>query len=258
MTRLPEQVAATTALHLESLDAVAPGLVTGLYLTGSVALGDFHPHTSDIDGVVVTSSRVHGAELVRDVHARLPAKPAYDVCYVTAADLATPPRRDRPVAFTRDGEFKQLPNGGPVTPVLWAELARHAIPVREQPGLTVYDDDAALRDYTRDNLTSYWEPHLDTVAAYVKDRVAEEPIDAWIVGWTVLGVPRLHALLTTGAIVSKTAAGRHGADRFAQWAELCDRCLADRAGEPQRYTVEDARAAVAFGRAVIADAVRAG
>lgn len=52
---LPDELAAR---YLELIDTAAPGLVTGLYLTGSVALADFHPQTSDIDGVVVTSSRI--------------------------------------------------------------------------------------------------------------------------------------------------------------------------------------------------------
>jgi Nucleotidyltransferase domain/Domain of unknown function (DUF4111) len=253
---LPAEVAATTARHLELLDAAAPGLVTGLYLTGSVALGDFHPHTSDIDGVVVTSSRVTSPDLVQEVHAQLPDKPAYDVCYLTAEDLASPPRRDMPVVFTRDGEFRSIAGGGPVTPVLWSELARHAVAVRPCPGLVVTDDDAALRAFTVDNMSSYWRPHLDQVAAYLAGKPGDDPIGGWVVGWTVLGIPRLHALLATGAIVSKTAAGRYGAERFPQWAELCRRCVGERAGEAQRDTIADAASAVAFGRVVVEDALR--
>ena len=183
-------------------------------------------------------------------------EPAYDVCYLTAEDLASPPRRDRPVAFTQDGEFRSIAGGGPVTPLLWSELARHAIAVRPCPGLVVADDDAALQAFTVDNLSSYWKPHLDQVAAYLAGKSDDDPIDGWVVGWTVLGIPRLHALLATGAIVSKTAAGLYGAERFPQWAELCRRCVDERAGKPQRYTIADALAAVAFGRLVIEDALR--
>ena len=41
--------------YLEAVDAETPGLIAGLYLTGSVALGDFRPRASDIDFVAVTA-----------------------------------------------------------------------------------------------------------------------------------------------------------------------------------------------------------
>jgi predicted nucleotidyltransferase len=53
-------------LFLTAADELVPGLVTGFYLVGSVALGDFHPRgagrgrlstASDIDFVAVTVSR---------------------------------------------------------------------------------------------------------------------------------------------------------------------------------------------------------
>lgn len=41
--------------YLRVVDEEAPGLVEGLYLVGSVALGEFRPHTSDVDFVAVTA-----------------------------------------------------------------------------------------------------------------------------------------------------------------------------------------------------------
>ena len=57
---------------LERVQAVLGAHFVGMYLTGSLALGDFDPHTSDIDFVVVTggtlSDDLVGA--LRDLHAR--------------------------------------------------------------------------------------------------------------------------------------------------------------------------------------------
>ena len=39
--------------YLRSIDEEAPGLIEGLYLTGSVALGEFRASTSDIDFLAV-------------------------------------------------------------------------------------------------------------------------------------------------------------------------------------------------------------
>jgi hypothetical protein len=115
VTELPEVVTATTAQYLDPIDKALPGQVAGLYLTGSVPL---------------------------------------DVTYLTAAQLAVPPDPEKPVVFTLDGVFKVAPHGGPVSPVLWSEMARNAVPVRTAPGLVVHDDQQALRDFTRGNLTS--------------------------------------------------------------------------------------------------------
>jgi len=49
--------------YLRAIDAEAPGLVEGLYLTGSVSLGDFRAHTSDIDFVAVTANSPDAAAI---------------------------------------------------------------------------------------------------------------------------------------------------------------------------------------------------
>jgi hypothetical protein len=71
VTELPAVVAATTAQYLDLIDKALPGQVIGLYLTGSVPLGDFHPGSSDIDGVVVLASPLDSSEPVKDVHEAL-------------------------------------------------------------------------------------------------------------------------------------------------------------------------------------------
>ena len=154
---LPAEVEAITAQYLALTDNVLPGQILGLYLTGSVPLGDFHPGRSDIDGVVVVAEPMTEAA-VRPVHEKLPERPYFDVTYLTADELAVAPDRSKPVVYTLDGEFKEPPYGGPVGPVLWSELARQSLAVRSVPGLTVHDDQQALVDFTRANLTAYWAP----------------------------------------------------------------------------------------------------
>ncbi|TCO35483.1 hypothetical protein EV652_101363 [Kribbella steppae] len=62
---------------------------------------------------------------------------------------------------------------------------------------------------------------------------------------------RLHALLATGKIISKTAAGHHGAAEFLSYADLCTRAINHRAGHPITFTVADAVPTVALGRRVV-------
>jgi hypothetical protein len=193
--------------------------------------------------------------MVQPVHAALPSRPAFDVTYLTLDDLALPPDRDKPVVFTLDGVFKEAPRGGPVTPVLWSELARSPVVLRVAPGLVVHDDTQALAAFTRDNLTSYWAPMLDQLDAATAALPDDEVLDAWVVPWCVLGIPRLHALLATGNIISKGAAGRYTIAVFPDWVPLVERCLAHRAGDEQQFTVADANSAAVFGRTVIAAAL---
>ncbi len=250
---LPTEVAAVTSRYLSLADELLPGRVRGVYLTGSIPLGDFHPGRSDIDGVVVVDEPV-AEDDVRPIHEKLPERPYFDVTYLTAAALAAPPDRSTPVVYTIDGRFQDPTRAGTVTPVLWSELARQSLAVRAVPGLVVHDDHRALVEHTRDNLTSYWEVKLGELSAAFAERPADEVLPGWIVPWFVLGIPRLHALLATGNMISKTAAGHHGATAFPQYADLCTRAINHRAGNPIAFTVTDVAPTVTFGRTIIATA----
>ena len=52
---LPVPVAEALSVWIDSHDDAAPGLIEGLYVVGSVALGDWTPH-SDIDVVAVVAA----------------------------------------------------------------------------------------------------------------------------------------------------------------------------------------------------------
>lgn len=63
-----------TVLHVFAthLRAILGDHFRGMYLTGSLALGDFDPHTSDIDFVVLTGATLSAdlIEAIRDMHGR--------------------------------------------------------------------------------------------------------------------------------------------------------------------------------------------
>jgi hypothetical protein len=69
--------------------------------------------------------------------------------------------------------------------------------------------EATTSRYTRDNLTSYSARMLDQVETATAALPDDEVLEAWVVPWCVLGIPRLHALLATGNIISNGAAGGH-------------------------------------------------
>jgi hypothetical protein len=110
--------------------------------------------------------------------------------------------------------------------VTWHELARHGVTVHG-PALAeveVWTDDAELRRYTHDNLGSYWREQADALAQFPAE--AGKPD---IVSWCVLGVSRLHHLLATGELTSKTGAGRYAVEAFGErWRLIVTEALAVR------------------------------
>lgn len=240
MTPQPDRVQQVVDAYLEAVDREAPGLVEGLYLTGSVALGDFRPQTSDIDFVAVTSKPPDAAALTAlarahaSVRTRFP-RPSFDGRYVTWAELAQDPRQTEPGPYVYEGRFHARGQGD-CNPVTWLTIARHGVACRglAPARLTIWSDPSALKAWTLNNYDRYWEPLL---------RRAHRFPDLWWLTtftsygavWIVSGVCRLHYTLATGDIGSKSDACRYGLRTFpAQWHRALNEALrvreADRAG----------------------------
>jgi hypothetical protein len=243
--RLPAEVAEVTGRFLELIDASAPGLVQGLYLRGSLGFGEYFEGQSDVDFTVVMSARPDADQLTalaaahEAVFAARP-KPHFDGFHVLREDLAGAPDQcpDVPVMF--DGVFKPGTRDYDMNPVSWHELARHGVTVRG-PALSerdVWTDDAALRAFSHGNLSSYW--------AGVADSLVKHPVEAGepsLVAWSVLGVSRLHHLLATGTLTSKSGAGRYALTAFGpQWHRIIRDALRarERPGDVSSYEDEPA------------------
>jgi hypothetical protein len=225
---LPAQVTAITGRFLELIDAGAPGLVTGLYLRGSLAFGEYFPGQSDIDFTAVLAERPTAEQLdalalahaaVYDAHRH---GPRFDGFHLLRADLSSPPEEcpDLPCMF--DGSFR--PAGRfDVNPVSWHELARRAVVIRG-PALTdadLWTDDDALQAYSHANLTSYWAGVGEQLRAQ-----ADAAVTPWAVAWCVLGVSRLHHLLAVGELTSKSGAGRYALAAFgSRWQPIVREAL---------------------------------
>ncbi len=217
MTSLPARVEAVCATFLA---AVPDGLVTGLYLHGGLAFGEWVAGKSDVD-FTATLAREPAAEdlaALSAAHTAVAAafgdSPCFDGVHVLAADLTRHPDAcpDRPTVFRHAWE-----EAGRFTlsPVSWHELARHGVTVQGPSvgSLGIWTDDAVLRAFTLDNLDTYWRAHAERAAA--DPRAASTPFAC---EWVVPGVARLHHLLVTGEQTAKSRAVRwglgHYPDRF--------------------------------------------
>jgi hypothetical protein len=250
---------------LTAVDAAAPELVEGLYLTGSVALGDFRPHQSDIDFVAVVGSRPDAARRaalgrVHDELQRGGRRPAFEGVYVTWEDLATDPLQVAPAPFFHDGRFSAA-GSFELNPVTWHVLARHGVagrgPVPADVAVAV--DPAALASWSRDNLDGYWR-RWRARRARLWSPAGLAALGAWAPVWGVLGVSRLHYTLATGEITSKSGAGRYALETFPRrWHRLLEECLRIRRGAagPSWYRSRLSRReeALAFMALVVEDAM---
>lgn len=226
---LPADVDRVVTRYLALADAAAPGVVEGLYLVGSVALDDFHPRSSDVDFIAVSSEPVNegSRQALASVHADLAAevsRPAFEGIYVTFDELTrSPVNTAGPVHH--DGQLTAGPGGR--SPVEWATLAWHGVPVRgpDPAELAVQAGAAELTAWTLENLDGYWKRWI-TQSKDPATRTAMAMLTDWGLAWGVLGVSRQHYTVATGQITSKTGAGWYALSRFpARWHGVIEEAL---------------------------------
>src|SRR6185437_10621379 len=75
--------------YIARLDRVLPGASDGIYLTGSIALGDWCPGRSDLDVLTVTPRRLTDADIgaLASLHEQLASQPYLDAIYVDAGEI---------------------------------------------------------------------------------------------------------------------------------------------------------------------------
>jgi hypothetical protein len=258
MSSLPPAVVPRIDEYLDAVDNAVPGLVTGLYVTGSIALDDYQPAISDIDAVAVCRGRPDPGQC-RGLAQLHTAGPKVDVLYATANDLAADPRTlSLPCSIL--GEFMPT-DAFAANPVEWRILATKAVAVRGGPldAATIWFDADALRGWNLANLDGYWVSKTGEA-----ERVPPEFWARWESGlqWVVLGIPRLHHTIATNEVISKSAAGAYALDITDEhWHDVVRAAMALRANrqahlakEPETLVAD----AVALAKWLIDDAHRLG
>ncbi|MBB6170258.1 hypothetical protein HNR23_000318 [Nocardiopsis mwathae] len=250
---------------LHNVDSEAPGLVEGLYLTGSVALDDFRPHSSDVDFVAVTARPLTDADLdaLRRAHARTRSqvrRPQFNGIHVTWDDLTEDPMSCGPVASVLGGRFKEK-DTAEINPVTWHVLAERGVTARGPVPveLAVWDSPASLRDWSLGNLDEQWRRWRAKAGRLVSPR-GLAVLGSLAPSWSVLSVSRLHFTLATGEITSKSGAGAYALHAFPdRWDRIVNECLRIRRGSrlPSLYAnaLARRRAALDYIEMVLDDAL---
>jgi Domain of unknown function (DUF4111)/Nucleotidyltransferase domain len=230
---LPADVARTCAAYLTLADRYAPGQVEGLYLQGSVALGDYRPGVSDIDFVAVTG-QPPDPDIVRTIHRdlrRRHRRPFFDGLYVGWDDLRRDPALAAAGPAVREWRVDAASRfeRGLVT---WHVLAQGGVAVRGPAvaDLVVHTDWPALAEATRRSLREYWAPWTRRSAR------GATGLSCWATTWGVLGVARLRHTLEAGRVTSKTDAAAYALDTYdRQWHRIVREALRIRVGGAAMY-----------------------
>jgi hypothetical protein len=217
-------------LHARIQAALGDRLV-GIYLTGSLALGSFDRHTSDIDLLVLTGANLDDAAFgaLAGMHAQFAASRApwgaqIEAVYVPPAALRAAP----PAA-----EYPQIERGGPLfrAPLEdgWV-FQRHLL---REHGITIAGPDPRLlaEPTRRDEM----RPAVAAIAGTWLEQARSDP--DWI-AWArqrqnqvfvVLTLCRMLYSLATGAVAAKPAAAAWARQALAEpWAEHIARTFAAR------------------------------
>ena len=192
----------------------------GLYLVGSVALGDFRPGRSDIDFVALLDGPVGDIEALARVHAALARAgvPPFDGVYLPIDALRRAPEAGAVVPFSVEGRLRTGEPCREVNPALWRCLARAGRPIlgAAPAALGIADDDATLRAHTLADLDEYWRPWIAQGEAALAAKPPDSACDAKTLEWGVLGVSRIVCTLATGRVVSKREGGRFVLDHLSE------------------------------------------
>jgi len=153
---------------------------------------------------------------------------------VPLSRFSRPPREVTPVAGHVAGRFRVAGREGfDVNPVTWHTLAHHGIAIRgpERDGLQIRTDEAELRTSMLGNLNGYWHRWAERTRR--GGLITTRALPRRSAAWGVLGAPRLHYTITTGAIATKEPAAQYALEVFEpRWHGLIEDTLAYWRGAP--------------------------
>jgi hypothetical protein len=234
--------------------ARVPNLLTGLIVTGSATLDDWHPGLSDVDLVMIIARPPTPAELttITELHAATSASTPIDGIYLTEAQLEDGPDEIATAPQVVGGVLTEHQAGGELTWITWSEIEQGVESAVSATGATGWSRCArrfpaakeGARRFSRDNLRTYWAPLGAQAHEQLTDRASDAAVSAETIRWIALGAARLVATAEGHGVISKTAAAALATRKWPQYEDLLTRAAASRAGQEVPFTTTDARRAL--------------
>ncbi len=254
-TAIPASIQPVIDDYLGLITTRLPDFLTGFYLHGSLALGAFNPHFSDIDFVSVVSRRCTASDVseLRVIHEALAQRyPRWPLegSYLQWDDLGQSEATILAHPHIHDGMVH--PSGyHDINAVTWSLLKHRGIailgPAPDQLDIQVDWDDLIAKMHH--NMNSYW------VRFTTNPRRMAWLLSDYGVQWAVLGVLRQFYTFREHDITSKTGAGIYAFRHTPRhWHQLIQEALSIRAGthtSAYRFRIVRAIATRAFLRYII-------
>lgn len=217
------------------LHAIDQNWIDGIYVTGSIALDDFHPNKSDVDFLVLCKEfpatqvitqldKLHST--IQKRHGNL----LLNGTYLMEENLRISNVSTGRVLNLHEG--KLTPGLFDMGPVALYELTTIARTVAGVPPNKLLIDvhPQQVNNFMHENINSYWQNWIDKHASYTNRR-ALLILFPVLTEWAVLGVARQLYTVQTGKIGSKTTAGRFCLDVVpAHYQEIIRQAIQIRKG----------------------------
>jgi hypothetical protein len=186
-------------------------IFSGIYLTGSIPLNDFHSGKSDIDFVVLCKELPKGETLLRlkQVHRKIEKKfkeSGLSGCYITHEDLNIQHSQSAITLCFNQGRMKEsVFDMAAVTlyEIKTTAITLSGIPAQALP-VTISIND--VNRFHFKNINTYWKSWVAEQPSFNSHRLMLILFPR-LTEWIVLGVARQLYTLRTGTITSKTNAG---------------------------------------------------
>ena len=253
---IPQAVRQVLDEYIALVHDALPGLLAGVYLHGSLALGAFDSKLSDIDFITITSRRCTAADIdsLRAIHKTLLQRypqAQLEGSYLQWHDLGLFEDTIPPHPHFHDGI---LHAGGyhDINAVTWWILKHRGIAVVGSPAeqLDIQVDWEDLLAKMHHNMNTYWASFT------TNPRRMAWLLSDYGIQWVVLGVLRQFYTFREHAITSKVGAGKYGLVHMPrQWHRLIHEAIGIRAGitsSSYRLPIVRALAAYAFLQLIIA------
>lgn len=214
-----------------------PGLIEGVYLTGSIPLNDFYPNKSDVDFIVLCRSLpsqeiILPLERLHNSISKRFKKTPLSGFYITKQCLQLSVGQTTKVLGVHEGKIRETFWGDGLTAITLKELRSTSftisgMPVRSLPIEVCHDQ---INQALLENINSYWRKWINK-HTYLPHRFSLLLFFPWFTEWAVLGVARQLYTLQTGSITSKRMAGQFALNNLPlKYKPIIQKAMKIRAG----------------------------
>ena len=188
--------------------------LVGIYLTGSIAFGEFYEGKSDVDLIVLlkTPLDIDRVESVKKIHQDISAKYKNIILesqYISLENVGKNEADTQPFYSCHDNRISLSKHNAHA--VTWFTLKNHGITVMGIPAnelninISVYD----IKSYVKGNVNSYWKNWLNEARKPLSLK-RNSALTNWGIEWCVCGLTRMYFTMTEGDITSKGKAIEYG------------------------------------------------